>query len=100
MANREKPQIEKNRLVEQYESLRQQIIFGFSEVMNTPYGLTIFLKDGMASWINIWLSCYQALLTKSEEKSAIITSGLTTEYKSQLVILLANMVLNCNKEML
>jgi len=82
-------------LVVYYERLRRDATQTLGN--NEGLGLALFLRRGMAAWIEAWSQCAGAI-EKDARPQAAPDETLPRDVRSQIATLLADMILNLQPE--
>jgi hypothetical protein len=82
-------------LAAHYERLRREAIRA-STHGKEGLGLALFLRRGMAAWIEAWSQCIT--VEKDARSRSVSNEVLPSEVRSQIATLLAGMILNLQTE--
>jgi hypothetical protein len=80
----------------QYESLRSQVLNSGMNVVGPRHGLTLFIHQGMLTWIEVCHKCMPANYPPDKQTKAAVTPSHETA--SEMIKVLANMTLFCLNE--
>ena len=83
-------------LVEQYEQLRREATRGAGNG-GQGLGLALFLRSGMAAWMQAWSQCVSSVGANAQSQSATMTSA-PIDVRAQIATLLAGIILNLQQE--
>jgi hypothetical protein len=89
---------EVNCMVDQYEALRKEATGG-DAIFKNAYGLALFLSRGMTDWIlaSAKFVSQSTAIVSTQDSSPVAVSAAA---QADLTLLLANMVLACQREIL
>jgi hypothetical protein len=83
-------------LVTGYEALRHQAVTG-NRGDGKALGMTLFLRQGMRSWIEVW-RCSQENAPVAQRSESDPDYMLAVDLRSEIAMLLTSMVLNTHTE--
>ena len=75
-----------------YEELRQQAVTG-SRGEGKALGMTLFLRQGMRSWIEAWL-CFQSNSPVTQHNEPDPYPALAMDLRAEIAMILTSMVLH------
>jgi hypothetical protein len=85
-------------VVDRYEELRGQVLSPEGRGSGSQ-GLTLFLRQGMKGWMDVWSRCRIAGPTKVPVKSSPVEGTLPWDLRAEVVAILAGMALSIGQEM-
>lgn len=86
--------LDEKTLNQRYEDLRSEVIAASSGGPIESQGFSLFVHHGMAGWIEAWLKCEIQPLSGTNNKTEFVRSSLPPDLKSQMTMLLTNMVIS------
>lgn len=81
-----------------YEELRQEALGTSVKCCTRSQGLTLFIRKGMAAWVEAWTNCTSSPLPVKREEGHHLEQNLPLDLHDEVAILLSNMALNVFKE--
>jgi hypothetical protein len=83
-------------VVEQYEQLRREATRDAGNG-GQGQGLALFLRSGMAAWMQAWSECVSGVRANAPSQAATMTSA-PIDVRAQITTLLAGIILNLQQE--
>lgn len=90
--------LNKDNLDTLYEELRQEALYTSVKCYTRSQGLALFIRKGMAAWIEAWTNCTSSLLSVKKEEGRHSERNLPLDLHAEMAILLSNMALSVFKE--
>lgn len=90
--------LNKDNLDTLYEELRQEALYTCVKCFTRSQGLALFIRRGMAVWIEAWTNCTSSLLSVKREEGNHLERNLPLGLHAEMAILLSNMALSVFKE--
>jgi len=90
--------LNKDNLDTLYEELRQEALYTSVKYYTRSQGLALFIRKGMAVWIEAWTNCPSSLVSAKKEEGNHLERNLPLGLHAEMAILLSNMALSVFKE--
>ncbi len=90
--------LNKDNLDTLYEELRQEALYTPVKCYRRSQGLALFIRKGMAVWIDAWTNCTSSLLPVKREEGNHLERNLPLDLHTEVAILLSNMALSVFEE--
>jgi len=90
--------LNKDNLDTLYEELRQEALHTSVKRYRRSQGLALFIRKGMAVWIQVWTNCTSSLFSVKKEEGNHLERNLPLDLHTEVAILLSNMALSVFKE--
>jgi len=90
--------LNKDNLDTLYEELRQEALYTCVKCFTRSQGLALFIRRGMAAWIEAWTNCIPSPLPVKKGEGNHLERNLAVDLHTEVAILLTNMTLRIYQE--